>query len=76
MSLLALAVALTGSAAQKDDLFEGDLAHAELENMCARSLVSQGDLARLQQALAKARRGDPVTIGVIGGSITLVRVRS
>ncbi len=35
-----------------------------------RSLVSMGDTARLQHALAKARRGEPVTVGVIGGSIT------
>jgi lysophospholipase L1-like esterase len=33
--------------------------------------VSEGDTARLQHVLAKARRGDlPVTVGVIGGSIT------
>lgn len=36
----------------------------------ARSLVSQGETARVQQVLAKGRRGEPVTIGVIGGSIT------
>ena len=36
----------------------------------SRSLVSTGDLARLQHALAKARRGEAVTVGVIGGSIT------
>ncbi len=34
------------------------------------SLVSAGDSARLQRALAKARRGETVTVGVIGGSIT------
>jgi parallel beta-helix repeat protein len=39
-------------------------------SMFSRSLVSTGDLARLQHALAKARRGEAVTIGVIGGSIT------
>ncbi len=37
----------------------------------ARSRVSDGNPARLQRALAKARRGEPVTIGVIGGSIAL-----
>jgi lysophospholipase L1-like esterase len=37
----------------------------------ARSRVSDGDLTRLQHVLAKARRGEPITIGVIGGSITL-----
>ena len=36
----------------------------------ARSVVSMGDTARLQHALAKARRGEPVTVAVIGGSIT------
>jgi lysophospholipase L1-like esterase len=29
-----------------------------------------GDTSRLQHALAKARRGEPVTVAVIGGSIT------
>ncbi len=36
----------------------------------SRSLVGMGGSARLEQALAKARRGEPVTVGVIGGSIT------
>ena len=36
----------------------------------ARSLVSAGNTARLQHALAKARRGETVTFAVIGGSIT------
>ncbi|HOS94966.1 MAG TPA: SGNH/GDSL hydrolase family protein [Armatimonadota bacterium] len=40
------------------------------EAILARSLVSIGDTARLQHALAKARRGQPVVVGVIGGSIT------
>jgi lysophospholipase L1-like esterase len=35
-----------------------------------RSLLSEGNTARLQQVLARARRGEPVAIGVIGGSIT------
>lgn len=39
-------------------------------NLTARTVVSTGDLARLQHVLAKARRGEAVTIGVIGGSIT------
>lgn len=36
----------------------------------ARSLVSAGDTARLQHVFAKAKRGEPVTVAVIGGSIT------
>jgi lysophospholipase L1-like esterase len=39
--------------------------------MIARSQVSNGDLTRLTGVVAKARRGEPVTIGVIGGSITV-----
>lgn len=35
-----------------------------------RSLVDMGNTARLQQVMAKARRDEPVTVGVIGGSIT------
>ena len=41
------------------------------QDVLAHSLVSLGDTARLQHALAKARRGDsPLTVAVIGGSIT------
>lgn len=35
-----------------------------------RSLVSAGDGARLARVMSKARRGESVTVGVIGGSIT------
>ncbi|MCC6441885.1 MAG: SGNH/GDSL hydrolase family protein [Armatimonadetes bacterium] len=35
-----------------------------------RSLVSTGSTARLRHVLARARRGEPVTVAVIGGSIT------
>jgi lysophospholipase L1-like esterase len=36
----------------------------------ARSQLSRGDLGRLRRVFAKARRGEPITLGVIGGSIT------
>lgn len=35
-----------------------------------RSLLSLGDTTRLQRALAKARRGEKLVIGFLGGSIT------
>jgi len=35
-----------------------------------RSLANTGDLSRVQQVLAKAQRGEKVTVAVIGGSIT------
>jgi len=37
----------------------------------ARSQLSTGDLTRLSNVFARARRGEPITIGVIGGSITV-----
>lgn len=45
--------------------------NAELaEDVIKQAIVEQGDLFRLQHAMAKAQRGEPITIGVIGGSIT------
>lgn len=38
--------------------------------MLRRSLVSAGDPARIQAVLAKARRGEPICVAAIGGSIT------
>ena len=49
---------------------QGVAAQSDENALCSRSLVSEGDTARLQRALAKARRGEPITLGVIGGSIT------
>ncbi len=39
-------------------------------SLADRSVVDMGDAARLQHVLAKARRGEKVVVGVIGGSIT------
>ncbi|MDR3708353.1 MAG: SGNH/GDSL hydrolase family protein [Capsulimonadaceae bacterium] len=35
-----------------------------------RSVVSKGDVSRLQRVMAKARAGQPITVAAIGGSIT------
>jgi lysophospholipase L1-like esterase len=40
------------------------------ERMTARSLVGHGDTQRLQAVFAKARRGEPIVVAAIGGSIT------
>jgi len=40
------------------------------EPMKQRGLVSRGDPARLYSVLAKARRGEPICVAAIGGSIT------
>ncbi len=46
-------------------------APAALANeVVARSQLSAGDPARLMRVFDKARRGEPITLGVIGGSIT------
>jgi hypothetical protein len=40
------------------------------EVLCARARVSDGEPARLWRVFAKARRGETIVVGVIGGSIT------
>jgi lysophospholipase L1-like esterase len=35
-----------------------------------RSVVDQGETSRLKRVFAKAKRGEPITLGFIGGSIT------
>ena len=65
-----LALALTSGAAEPGDHFDSQLPQEALEHCFSRSLVSIGNVARVQRVLAKARRGEAVTVGVIGGSIT------
>jgi lysophospholipase L1-like esterase len=43
---------------------------AVTEAMRERAMVSPGDPARLYSVLAKARRGEPICVAAIGGSIT------
>ena len=40
------------------------------KEIVARSQLSAGNIDRLVRVFAKARRGEPITLGVIGGSIT------
>lgn len=40
------------------------------EEILKRSIVSEGDRSRIANVMRKAMKGDPVTVGVIGGSIT------
>ena len=49
---------------------EVDLSSPFYAEMLERSLMQTGDPARLKRAIAKARRGEDVTIAFIGGSIT------
>ena len=66
-SILIAAALLGCQGAFGDGTNEALLTSPEL---IARSVVSAGNTARLQHVLAKARRGEAVTIAVIGGSIT------
>lgn len=47
-----------------------DLEAPEYRELVKKSLMQAGNPARLQKALAKARRGEDTTIAFIGGSIT------
>ncbi len=47
-----------------------DFESAEYRTMIGASLMQEGNLFRLKRAIAKARRGEDVTIAYIGGSIT------
>ena len=49
---------------------EPDLNSPEYQEMLRQSLMQTGNPARLRKAIAKARRGEDVTIAFIGGSIT------
>lgn len=55
-----------------EEIQEGtaDLGSERYAEMLQKSLVQIGNPARLQKALEKARRGEPVTMAFIGGSIT------
>ncbi|MBT7161623.1 MAG: SGNH/GDSL hydrolase family protein [Victivallales bacterium] len=60
-------LAVWGIAAFAADNPKGSPVAAQLAH---RSLVDAGSPIRIQRAMARARRGEPVTVGVIGGSIT------
>ena len=55
-----------------EEIEEGtaDLESAAYQEMLRKSLLQTGNPARLQKALARARRGEDVTVAFIGGSIT------
>ncbi len=47
-----------------------DLAAGLTDAMYSRALINEGNQSRLAKAMKKAKNGESVTIGVIGGSIT------
>ncbi len=47
-----------------------DLSAGVSDKMYGRAIMNEGNLARLASAMKKAENGEPVTVGVIGGSIT------
>ena len=71
LALPALLVTLGAQAAESEVRTEARANSDRDEgSVFSRSSASPGDPARLQHALARARRGESVTVGVIGGSIT------
>ena len=70
LALPVLVVTLGAQASERDAGAEA-LANSRRDesSVFSRSLVSLGDPARLQQALARARRGGAVTVGVISSSM-------
>ena len=67
MSRVIVALGLTCTALATDPLSPSDLNSPE---RVQRSIVAEGDRARLNAVFAKAKRGEPVTLAFIGGSIT------
>lgn len=47
-----------------------DISAGVTDAMYERALLNEGSLERLAAAMRKAQKGEPVTVGVIGGSIT------
>ncbi|MHB0998328.1 MAG: SGNH/GDSL hydrolase family protein [Armatimonadota bacterium] len=62
--------AWTAMSAGADSLPNANLPGDPAPEMVSKSLVSMGDTARLQRVMAKARRGEKIVVGTIGGSIT------
>ena len=60
---LGLAIALAGTFPSGNKL-------PELEAIYPRSILNQGDLGRLEHVFERALKGEPITVVVIGGSIT------
>lgn len=63
MSDLYLSMGLSGLAPSGNS-------YPSLSTVAAHSLVQRGDVSRLRRVFAKAKRGERLVIGVIGGSIT------
>jgi len=67
LPLLLVAALISGTTVARADEPKGPIVASPF---LSRSVVDVGSPIRIRQALARARRGEPVTIGVIGGSIT------
>lgn len=72
LSETASAAAVTEAADENavDPSVPFDLSGGVTDKMYGRAVMNQGDTARLAAAMKKAERGEEVTVGVIGGSIT------
>ncbi len=66
---ISIALILT-FAALGSTIGRGDSPDVVTDSMRQRSLISMGDLARLDAVFAKARRGEPIVVAALGGFIT------
>lgn len=55
---------------EKDAALKTPAGETSVQRLREKAIVSTGDTARLQHVLARARRGEPIVVGAIGGSIT------
>ncbi|MBQ9446920.1 MAG: hypothetical protein IJU61_10010 [Victivallales bacterium] len=60
---LGLAIVLAGTFPSGNKL-------PDLEAIYPRSILNQGDLGRLEHVFERALKGEPISVAVIGGSIT------
>lgn len=66
----AAAVSPDAASNEVDPSVPVDFSAGVSEKMYGRAIMSEGNLARLANAMRKAANGEKVTVGVIGGSIT------
>ncbi|MCL5103424.1 MAG: SGNH/GDSL hydrolase family protein [Armatimonadetes bacterium] len=69
VSVVGLAMLCVGTSADQG-VPAHDYGSPEFQKLAARSLVSSGDASRLLHVMAKAKRGEKMVVGMIGGSIT------
>ncbi|MHB9037139.1 MAG: SGNH/GDSL hydrolase family protein, partial [Armatimonadota bacterium] len=63
-------VVLLANVSSANEVPECDCSSSDFQKLADKSIVSSGDASRLLRVMAKAKRGEKVVVGMIGGSIT------